>query len=120
MTEAKDIQPIDDELNTTAPQGKPDAWIMPAPVFRKTSGKLPQGFVKDAESGEVPASSRAAAAIEVPPTTPDVVVPPQIKPKSPILKILLVVLGLAAMVAFIVVFLTVIYFYFFYGDAPAS
>lgn len=96
----------DEDLNTTAPNPEPDAWKMPEPVFRRTSGKLPQGYEK-----EVMAFS--AAETSVPPSSTPVTSPePVIKPKSSGLKLMLVLLGIAAMVAFLVVFLTVVYFLF--------
>ena len=108
MTEANEIPVVEDDLNTTAPQSKPEAWKMPEPVFRRTSGKLPQGFEKIAgipseqsQQSEISGSSAQPANL-----TPDP------KPRNPILKIIVVVLGLVAMIAFLVVFLTVVYFYF--------
>ena len=106
---------IDDDLNTTAPQSEPDAWKMPDPVFRRTSGKLPQGFARE-QMGD------GTGEISVPPAEPssDPGVPimpaPVVKPQSPILKMLLVLLGLGAMIAFLVVFLTVLYFFFWRSD----
>ena len=117
MTEANNIPTIEDDLNTTAPQSSPAVWKMPEPVFRKTSGKLPQDFLKDGvavaspENSIPPASPVGGAAIES---------EPQVEPRNPTLKLMLVLLGLVAMVAFIVVFLTVIYFFFFYGESSPS
>lgn len=97
----------EDDLNTTAPNPEPEAWKMPEPVFQRTSGKLPQGYEKEvmafsaAETSVSPSSAPVA-------TTPE----PVIKPKSSALKLMLVLLGIAAMVAFLVVFLTVVYFLF--------
>ena len=100
--EAKNI-PMDDDINTTMPQPKPQVWKMPEPVFRRTSGRLPKGFVK--ESSDEPVS------VEEPPATiASIEVEP--KPKSPVLKMIVVGLALAAMIAFLIVFLTIIYFFF--------
>ena len=100
--EAKNL-PVDDDINTTMPQPKPEVWKMPEPVFRRTSGRLPKGFVKETENEPVP--------VEEPPATiASIVVEP--KPKSPVLKIIVVGLALAAMIAFLIVFLTIIYFFF--------
>ena len=100
--EAKNL-PVDDDINTTMPQPRPEVWKMPEPVFRRTSGRLPKGFVKEAENEPVP--------VEEPPATiASIVVEP--KPKSPVLKIIVVGLALAAMIAFLIVFLTIIYFFF--------
>jgi hypothetical protein len=46
------------------------------------------------------------------PAASDPLSPPSIKPRGSILKMILVLLGLAAMIAFLVVFLTVVYFLF--------
>src|SRR5690348_15810236 len=94
--------PLDDELNTTAPQdNRPTVWKMPEPIFRRTSGRLPQGFEKQFSSAE--SSGPASPAI-------DTYVEP--KPKSPTLKIVVVGLAVTAMVAFIIAFLTIIYYFF--------
>ena len=105
----------DDDLNTTAPQSQPTPWRMPEPVFRKTSGKLPEGFernyggaVADAPEASSDGDSRVSSSADDNPSNSYV----EPTPKSSILKILLVVLGLAAMTAFLVVFLTVVYFFF--------
>lgn len=101
---------VDDELNTTAPHPKPTVWKMPEPVFRRTSGKLPKGFVP--EIGDVHSSSSEIRREE------QSTAPPEARPFNPIVKLVLLVLAIAAMVAFIVVFLTVLYF-FFLRDASA-
>jgi hypothetical protein len=110
-----------DDLNTTAPNPPPDVWRMPEPVFRRTSGKLPRGFVKtgiDAGEGEPePAAPGAEEDVTDEQTNDSVEAYAETKPKNPTLKLLLVVLGVAAMIAFIVVFLTVIYF-FFWRSSP--
>jgi hypothetical protein len=105
----------DDELNTTAPQSKPEVWKMPEPIFRKTSGKLPQGFVKTEFVSEGATPEPQGDPSEDPPDDPpneSVVAYAEPKPQNPALKILLVLLGMGAMIAFIVVFLTVLYFLF--------
>ena len=48
----------EDELSTTPPNpaletDEDTGWKMPKPVFRKTSGYLPQGFAKSASQDEV-------------------------------------------------------------------
>ena len=101
------IQEFDDDIDTTVPQETPSPWKMPAPVFRKTSGRLPKDFVR--HIGDVGAvnvipepdeSSNAVASYAEP------------KPKSHTLKLVVLGLALAAMIAFLVVFLTVVYFFF--------
>ena len=101
------VPTIEDDINTTAPQSKPAEWKMPDPVFRKTSGHLPQGFEREffpAPSPEEDSKSEPNDPNPTPYTEPE--------PKSPVLKILLVVLGVAAMIGFIAVFLTVVYVMF--------
>ncbi len=102
------VQAVDEEdLNTTAPN-PPDEWRMPDPVFRKTSGRLPQGFEKELENAR---AEHAASPPERPsPATLDIS-QPEPKPKNPTVKLILVLLGLAAMIAFIAVFLTLVYFF---------
>ena len=106
MTAEANNVALDDDINTTAPQSKPTEWKMPEPVFRRTSGKLPKGFDREIVSS-------ATGEHESPPPAPNSVeayVEP--KPKNPTLKFMLVLLGLVAMIAFIAVFLTVLYFFF--------
>ena len=107
MTAEANNPALDDELNTTAPQSNPAEWKMPEPVFRRTSGKLPKGFEKQfapTPTGEHEASSQPSEdAVEA-------YVEPE--PKNPTLKILVVALALIGMAAFIVAFLTVVYFIF--------
>ena len=106
MPDARDkVEEFDEDINTTAPQDKPAVWTMPAPVFRKTSGRLPKDFEK-----------RDGAA-QVPPQVNGVVPAPEPKPKSQSLKILVVVLALAGMVGFLIVFLSVVYFFFLRGGS---
>ena len=97
----------DDDLNTTAPNPEPEAWKMPEPVFQRTSGKLPQGYEKDV-------MAFSAADTSAPPSSPPFTAASEsvVKPKSSALKLMLVLLGIGAMVAFLVVFLTVVYFLF--------
>lgn len=104
-------QEIDDydDINTTAPQEKPSSWKMPAPVFRKTSGRLPKDFEKRVVGvGPVQIVSEPGDAEAYNESLPL----PEPKPKSPVLKIVVLMLGLAAMVAFLIVFLSAFYFFF--------
>ncbi|HUR99166.1 MAG TPA: hypothetical protein VMZ26_13955 [Pyrinomonadaceae bacterium] len=98
----------DEDLTTTAPNPQPNVWKMPDPVFRKTSGRLPKAFEREyfteAPTQENP---KPAAASDVNP--PNHTEP---APQSPTLKIVLVGLGVLAMIVFIAVFLTVVYFFF--------
>jgi hypothetical protein len=105
--------PVDDDLSTTAPNPPHEpVWKMPEPVFRRTSGKLPEGYEKN--YAPTPADPESRAVVEGPPaveaySSPP---PPVVKPKSSVLKLILVLLGIAAMTAFLVVFLTFVYFFF--------
>ncbi len=73
-------------------------------MFRQTSGKLPKGFEKNVEISNSQADPGMVQA--------ETYATPEPKPSNPTIKIVLVVLGLLAMIAFIVVFLTVLYFFF--------
>ena len=98
----------DEDLSTTAPNPRPNVWKMPEPVFRKTSGRLPKTFEREYFTEAATQESPKPSADE------DVNPAPQSEPapKSSGLKIILVLLGVAAMIAFLIVFLTVVYFMF--------
>ena len=102
--EANNI-PIDDDLNTTAPQEKRNDWKMPEPIFKRTSGRLPKGYEK-----QYSASIEESEGSPLPEVTAHAAVEPE--PKNPTVKLILVLLGIMAMIAFIAVFLTVVYFLF--------
>ena len=103
-------QAVDEEdLNTTAPN-PPQEWTMPAPVFRKTSGRLPAGFERNYGVADATLEDDPPAADEDNADTSDSYVEPT--PRNPTVKLMLVLLGLAAMIAFIAIFLTVVYFLF--------
>jgi hypothetical protein len=95
----------EDDLKTTVPNIRADEWKMPAPVFQRTSGRLAESFLKNA--GMTKPDDGAPVMDPVTPTPPD-----EPRPKSPIMKLVVVGLALAAMIAFIAVFLTVVYFMF--------
>ena len=125
------------EADTTPPNPangavpSPDqGWQMPEPKFQQSSGYLPQGYL-DKVAFEVPPPGQvsSAAAAPAPPAEspieaqPDlseqlaeppqpVVVKPPIKERSSGARIAMILLGLLAMVAFIAVFLGVIYYLF--------
>jgi hypothetical protein len=104
-------QTVDEDLNTTAPN-PPVKWQMPEPVFRKTSGKLPQGCEKDCEKAKAERAGPGPSNDASPETSNIETSDPEPKPKGSTLKLLLVLLGLAAMIGFLIVFLTVVYFFF--------
>lgn len=117
--DVNNIPVVDEDLNTTAPNPEPEVWRMPEPVFRKTSGRLPRGFAKQDVPTDPPRSSDGQPVTlndttSAAPASAAAVVPVQEepKPKSPVLKIVIVAIAIAAMIAFIVVFLTVVYFFF--------
>ena len=103
----ENVEEFDDDINTTAPQDKPATWTMPAPVFRKTSGRLPKDY-----ENSVNEQSAVKIASEPDESSNSVASYSEPKPKSHTLKIVVVALALAAMIAFLVVFLTVTYFFF--------
>lgn len=114
-----DAQVLDDDLNTTVPHPEPAVWKMPEPVFRKTSGKLPKDFEKNyletIPSVEAVGEDESDANVEAEEDNDSgnaVETYAEPKPKSPVLKIVVVLLGVAAMVGFIVAFLSVLYFMF--------
>jgi hypothetical protein len=101
----------DEDLNTTAPN-PPVKWQMPEPVFRRTSGRLPQGFEKEFEKARAENSAKVAGdkPIEDPVKLDQSY--NDLTAKHSTLKLVLVLLGVAAMIGFLVVFLTVVYFFF--------
>ena len=138
-------QPVVDE-HTTAPNPQqapsaPPKWEMPKPVFQKTSGYLPQGFVKEFESAadgqstsdELPSRppakepdlsvinlSEPSATVEPQPDLSEQLIPdehemetkPELVAKNEGIKTSMIVLGLIAILAFVTVFLIVIYYLF--------
>jgi hypothetical protein len=104
-------EPDEEELSTTAPNPRESEWKMPEPIFRKTSGRLQQGF---AEELETLTRERAAkiTGVEPNPTPAPADASSDPKPNNPTLKLVLVILGIAGMIGFIAVFLTVVYFFF--------
>ena len=105
-------------------------WQMPEPKFQQTSGYLPQGYIESAGfAGSAPAA--AAAPAMVPAFSPGADVEPQpdlsellaehpvpvtapapVSERSSGARIVMILLGLLGMVAFLAVFLGVIYYLF--------
>lgn len=127
------------EADTTPPNPANNAapavgqgWQMPEPKFQQSSGYLPQGYLdKVAFEAPPPAAVSAAAAapavepefeppVEAQPDLseqlaeppPPVISKPVAKERSPGARIAMILLGLLAMVAFIAIFLAVIYYLF--------
>ena len=117
MAVLADNNGMSDDLDTTAPQSKPVEWVMPEPVFRRTSGKLPSSFVKDVGADPVSENSTPPAIEDATPSSPPPNPISEPRPKSPVLKIVVVLLGLSAMVAFLIVFLSVVYYFFLWAPA---
>lgn len=156
-----DVEPTADE-HTTAPNPSNQAasaasakWQMPKPVFQKTSGYLPQGYLKDVgdpagssasdsapgEAGpasepkpkaepDLSAINLAAPAVDVEPQ-PDL--SEQLIPEEPEFETTretgakntglgtsFVVLGLVALMLFVAIFLTAVYFLFFAGSGEIN
>ena len=103
---------IDDEdLNTTAPN-PPIEWEMPEPVFRKTSGRLPQGFEKELAN----ARAEHAASLDEGASAPDEPVKLEehnaaLTEKTSAVKLVLVLLAIVAMIAFLIIFVSLVYFF---------
>ena len=121
-----------------APSGSPGKWEMPKPVFRKTSGYLPQGFEKQFAAGREdgatgppitasatsgpsvsPVPAVAAVGVEEQPYIseqfgPGEVAPPieHATPKMSAGRIVLFAAGFLALLTFIAVFLAVVYYLF--------
>lgn len=106
-----------------------EKWTMPAPVFRQTSGYLPQGFEKrfpgNAAAESLPAGGEPgdqvpeAADIQPQPDISEEFVRPPIAAdsvdvKRPAVRVTFIVLAVVAMLAFAALFLTAIYLLFFY------
>jgi hypothetical protein len=126
-----DVPPVTSE-NVEVPAAAPGHWIMPKPVFRQSSGYLPQGFERQygrSDGATATATAAAAAVATEGPSVQEVEVLPQPdvtevvtyataepapppKTRSRAMRITLIVLGLLAMAAFITIFLAVIYFLF--------
>lgn len=148
-----------DEQTTEQKPEQPSKWEMPKPVFQKTSGYLPQGFVKDKDIGasEAAVAQGEPSSPDEPPSRPSAKAPDrsevnfsapaapaaavepqpdlseQLIPEEPELETApeparkiggvrasMLVLGLIAILAFIAVFVTVIYILFFKGSGGTN
>lgn len=140
----------DEDLNTTPPNPTPvpttpppaeggtaaaGKWQMPKPVFRKTSGYLPQGYEKLAvgsedptiapnpqvlpNDGAEPSYEPSSAIVEPQPDLAEVIIPePETFSEAAAAKppssngIVWTILGILFIIGFIAVFLAVIYLFF--------
>ncbi|MGH9946332.1 MAG: hypothetical protein ACRD6X_03960 [Pyrinomonadaceae bacterium] len=136
--EPENIQPannVEEDFNTTPPNPPANAagsaWSMPEPVFRKTSGYLPQGFEKKYSQEEVKQvvdDDISTASIEPPVEVPDIEPQPDIvehtdefpvMTAAPVAKksgsgrIVFTILGLLLALGLIAIFFAVVYYLFF-------
>ncbi len=145
----QESQPSEPPENNAAPPVPPPTgqaqWQMPKPVFKKTSGYLPQGYEKLVEfdpSTSQPTASGAAAqraeSISEPPPEPVAPVGEQpdiledlgpevvetvavpAKRTNPAVRILIGVVVFLLVIGFIAGFLYLIYVLFLSGEVPAS
>ena len=120
---------------TNSPVPSPGAgWQMPEPKFQQSSGYLPQGYLEKA-AFEAPPPTNVSPAAAGPAAAPAVGSEPEIEPQpdlneqlepppAPVItkpvvqersagaRVAMILLGLLAMVAFIAVFLGVVYYFF--------
>jgi len=117
-----------DRSDAVPPPG--GGWQMPQPKFQQTSGYLPQGYLDQiGVAGAAPSGAAAVAPAMAPPAAaaveaqPDLseqlTPPPQPTASAPVAKersagtrAALIIVGLIGMVAFLVLFLGVIYYLF--------
>ena len=130
--------PVSDDVNTTPPNpamvdGK-SGWKMPEPVFRKTSGYLPQGFEKRFSQDEIKDSAEdndSTAEMPVPEFATDIEPQPELEHtgdnftaepavvaavvprKSSGAKLIFTVVGLILAFALVAVIVAVVYFLYF-------
>ena len=122
--------PSEDDVNTTPPNPpakdtKTTGWSMPEPVFRKTSGYLPQGYADKFDQTPVPKGDSESTA-EMP--APEIGPQPEIESsetpnvstaavrtapkKSSAAKVVFMVLGVIFALGLVALFIAVVYFLF--------
>lgn len=151
---SEELEKTDGEFITASDATEPEPaaptqWQMPQPVFRQTSGYLPQGYERQFPQPEAPVAGQALETAADPPREPDVPgpsaeaheQPSPSPPPAPIaiepqpyvseqidgptiqavarpaekrtaLRIVMIILGLFAMLAFAIAFIVVVYFLF--------
>jgi hypothetical protein len=129
-----------DEMNTTPPnppQSSGGGWSMPDPIFKKTSGYLPQGYEKKFSQEEIKTEvdddtstasmPRPVGLTDVEPQpeiaeivadTPVVAAEPQPK-KSGAAKVVFSLFGILVAIALVLIFIAVVY-YLFMMPQPSS
>jgi hypothetical protein len=114
---SSDLAPAQEPITVKMVEEEPAGeWKMPEPVFRRSSGALPKGFVRKAAAVAVPAQIQPQPDITEEFDLNDLggtPAPPARRGNSA-LNITFVIVGILAMLAFAIVFLAVIYFLFFY------
>ena len=113
-------------------------WQMPEPVYRQTSGYLPQGFEKQFPQSAAPTAVAEPASSPEPSAAPhaepveeqpdiievlasEPVPPPIVVPAGrSAIGVVLIILGLLAMVTVVVCFAIAVYFLFFAAPAETS
>lgn len=138
--EPRPVQPPEEAVQNND-QGKPAGWQMPKPVFQQSSGYLPQGYIEQFGS-EIPRSTEPSPAApeqapsEAPLTVENIEPQPditeQLEPPAPTSdvrtqpkksgsgKVVLLVLGILAMIAFLFGFLALVYFLFLAPSGSSS
>jgi len=121
--------PSEDDVNTTPPnppaKDTTTGWSMPEPVFRKTSGYLPQGYADKFDQTPVPSGdSESTAEMPAPGIGPQPDIDSSESPnlptaavrtaptKSSTAKVVFMVVGVIFALALIAVFIAVVYFLF--------
>ena len=138
-------EPTEEDVNTTPPNPQPangkSGWTMPEPVFRKTSGYLPQGFEKRFAQDELKAANDNDTTAEMPAPDLDAVIEPQpdigehaddplsaghaqataaVPAKRSGAKLLLIVLGLLLALGLIVVLIAAVYLFYLMPNSDAT
>ena len=123
--------PSEDDVNTTPPnppaKDTKTGWSMPEPVFRKTSGYLPQGFTDKFDQTPVPlknGDSESTAEMPAPEIGPQPEIDSSETPKvsaasvqtapkkSSTAKVVFMVLGVIFALGLVALFIAVVYFLF--------
>lgn len=128
-------EPVPEEDMNTTPPNPPQAggkagWSMPEPIFKKTSGYLPQGFEKkfsqddikqDVDDDTSTASMPRPVGLtdvepqpeiaEIVPDTPEVAVQPKPQ-RGGVMKVVFSLFGLLVALALVLIFIAVIYYLF--------
>lgn len=121
--------PSEDDVNTTPPNPPAkevkSGWSMPEPVFRKTSGYLPQGYADKFDQTPVPSGdSESTAEMPAPEIGPQPEIDSSESPnvsnaavrtapkKSSAAKVVFWVLGVVFALGLVALFIAVVYFLF--------